>query len=261
MALPRRRSRFRRVASQRTPRPSPGRLTERPVVDVIANGSVEIKPKGVHKGLVIDQLLETNDSSSVADFVLAIGDDRSDEDMFVAVRVYAATAPLRRPCSVSTSTIGQKPSKAPAYLDDTDDVVDLLQTLAQYNVCHRHSGRPRTSRFCNTRSSGLHPRWIFPRSMMMMMTRDDGRSRRRMRRAMRATMCVLARVSHVRAPAPCVVASRACARRTWSSSWTSTSAHRHRFRRVGRRARAWTMTRVRRMRTVPMRPRARSLTR
>ena len=25
-----------------------------------------------------------------------------------------------------------------AVFDDTDDVVDLLQTLAQYNVCHRH---------------------------------------------------------------------------------------------------------------------------
>jgi len=107
-------------------------------VDVIAgNGSVEIKPKGVHKGLVIDQLLETNDSSSVADFVLAIGDDRSDEDMFVAVAA-RERQPLYAGARVYASTIGQKPSKAPAYLDDTDDVVDLLQTLAQYNVCHRY---------------------------------------------------------------------------------------------------------------------------
>ena len=107
-------------------------------VDVIAgNGSVEIKPKGVHKGLVIDQLLETNDSSSVADFVLAIGDDRSDEDMFVSVAA-RQRQPLYAGARVYASTIGQKPSKAPAYLDDTDDVVDLLQTLAQYNVCHRH---------------------------------------------------------------------------------------------------------------------------
>lgn len=107
-------------------------------VDVIAgNGTVEIKPKGVHKGLVINQLLDTQSSADVADFVLAVGDDRSDEDMFVAVNTHAQL-PLYAGASIYTSTIGQKPSKAPAYLDDTEDVVNMLQTLAQYNVCHRH---------------------------------------------------------------------------------------------------------------------------
>ena len=76
-------------------------------------------------------------NSGVADFVLAIGDDRSDEDMFVAVDAHKQQ-PLYAGACVYTSTIGQKPSKAPAYLDDTEDVIDLLQTLAQYNVCHRH---------------------------------------------------------------------------------------------------------------------------
>jgi trehalose 6-phosphate synthase/phosphatase len=112
-------------------------LQSDPVEVSAGNGSVEIKPKGVHKGLVIDQLLQTTDSSSVADFVLAIGDDRSDEDMFVAVDAHKQQ-PLYAGACVYTSTIGQKPSKAPAYLDDTEDVIDLLQTLAQYNVCHRH---------------------------------------------------------------------------------------------------------------------------
>ena len=78
---------------------------------------------------------------------MAIGDDRSDEDMFVAGSAHAQQ-PLYAGCTVYTSTIGQKPSKAPAYLDDTDDVVNLLQTLAQYNVCHRHwaAGRHRTTK-------------------------------------------------------------------------------------------------------------------
>lgn len=108
-------------------------------VDVISgNGTVEIKPKGVHKGLVIDELLNVDEAASnVADFVLAVGDDKSDEDMFSAVATHTAL-PLYAGSSVYTSTIGQKPSKAPAYLDDTEDVVNLLQTLAQYNVCHRH---------------------------------------------------------------------------------------------------------------------------
>jgi trehalose 6-phosphate synthase/phosphatase len=107
-------------------------------VDVISgNGTVEVKPRGVHKGLVINELLATGSSNAAPDFVMAIGDDRSDEDMFVAVSAHAQQ-PLYAGCTVYTSTIGQKPSKAPAYLDDTDDVVNLLQTLAQYNVCHRH---------------------------------------------------------------------------------------------------------------------------
>lgn len=107
-------------------------------VDVISgNGTVEVKPRGVHKGLVINELLATGASNTAPDFVMAIGDDRSDEDMFVAVSAHAQQ-PLYAGCTVYTSTIGQKPSKAPAYLDDTDDVVNLLQTLAQYNVCHRH---------------------------------------------------------------------------------------------------------------------------
>ena len=109
-------------------------------VDVIdGNGTVEIKPKGVHKGLVIDELLATPDTSSsnAADFVLAIGDDKSDEEMFVAVNAHAQL-PLYAGAHIYTSTIGQKPSKAPAYLDDTEDVINLLQTLAQFNVCHRH---------------------------------------------------------------------------------------------------------------------------
>jgi trehalose 6-phosphate synthase/phosphatase len=107
-------------------------------VDVISgNGTVEVKPKGVHKGLAVERLLGHGDAQQMVDFILAIGDDRSDEDMFAAVDARAQD-PLLAGAFVYTSTIGQKPSKAPAYLDDTDDVINLLQTLAQYNVCHRH---------------------------------------------------------------------------------------------------------------------------
>ncbi|KAF5187829.1 Trehalose-6-phosphate synthase protein, partial [Thalictrum thalictroides] len=44
---------------------------------------VEVKPQGVSKGLVADRLLETmQEKGMLPDFVLCVGDDRSDEDMF-----------------------------------------------------------------------------------------------------------------------------------------------------------------------------------
>lgn len=69
-----------------------GVLSNQPVEVVQGNSIVEVKPQGVSKGAVVDKLLielsERSDSSGVSsspDFVLCIGDDRSDEDMFRAV--------------------------------------------------------------------------------------------------------------------------------------------------------------------------------
>ena len=85
------------------------------------------------------------------DFILAVGDDRSDEEMFHAVAecvldpdsaCYGAlSCPLpgkggkqtnpegQDHLTVFCSTVGQKPSKADYYLDDPDDVVALLKNL------------------------------------------------------------------------------------------------------------------------------------
>lgn len=57
-----------------------------------------------------------------ADFVLCIGDDRSDEDMFEAIATDSG--------EVFACTVGQKPSMAKYYLDDTFQVIKLLQGLS-----------------------------------------------------------------------------------------------------------------------------------
>lgn len=66
-----------------------------------------------------------------ADFVLCVGDDRSDEDMFEII----GNAISRNIISVNTvvfaCTVGQKPSKAKYYLDDTNEVILMLQSLAE----------------------------------------------------------------------------------------------------------------------------------
>ena len=126
-------------------------------VDVFpGNGHVEIKPQGVSKGTLVEMYLGGDSSdhlkdtgSKRVDFILAIGDDRSDEEMFhviservsadakLGVLMRSDSCPMPGHVSkkkhdhlaVYCSTVGQKPSKADYYLDDTDDVVKLLRNL------------------------------------------------------------------------------------------------------------------------------------
>lgn len=69
-------------------------------------------------------------SGKALDFVLCIGDDRSDEDMFESIsnKSYASTSSSSP--EIFTCTVEQKPSKARYYLDDTVEVMTLLQGLA-----------------------------------------------------------------------------------------------------------------------------------
>lgn len=64
------------------------------------------------------------------DFVFCIGDDRSDEDMFEIIGSAVTNGVLSSNTSVFACTVGQKPSKAKYYLDDTAEVVNMLVALA-----------------------------------------------------------------------------------------------------------------------------------
>ncbi|KAL1342971.1 hypothetical protein HN51_029425 [Arachis hypogaea] len=90
---------------------------------------VEVKPQGVSKGIVAERLLLTMQQMGVIpDFVLCIGDDRSDEDMFgVIMNARASLSPV---AEVFPCTVGQKPSKAKYYLEDTSEILRMLQGLA-----------------------------------------------------------------------------------------------------------------------------------
>ena len=83
------------------------------------------------KGLVAERVLSTMVNSDKApDFVMCIGDDRSDEDMFESILSRSYSLSLATPPMIFACTVGQKPSKAKYYLDDTADVLTLLQSLA-----------------------------------------------------------------------------------------------------------------------------------
>lgn len=93
---------------------------------------VEVKPQGVSKGLAAEKIFtRMAESGKQADFVLCVGDDRSDEDMFEIIGSALNSGILSSNTSLYACTVGQKPSKAKYYLDDTAEVVTMLDALAE----------------------------------------------------------------------------------------------------------------------------------
>lgn len=87
--------------------------------------------QGVSKGVVAERIFASMaQSGRPADFVLCIGDDRSDEDMFEIVG-NPTGGTLTSNTSIFACTVGQKPSKAKYFLDDTANVVLMLKSLAE----------------------------------------------------------------------------------------------------------------------------------
>ncbi|RRT69313.1 hypothetical protein BHE74_00034713 [Ensete ventricosum] len=106
-------------------------LANEPVSVKSGQHIVEVKPQGVSKGLVARRLLSIMQERGLSsDFVLCIGDDRSDEDMFEVISTSMASTSLTPTAEVFACTVGQKPSKAKYYLDDTAEIVRLMQGLA-----------------------------------------------------------------------------------------------------------------------------------
>lgn len=87
--------------------------------------------QGVSKGLVAKRLLSSMQQKGISpDFVLCIGDDRSDEDMFEVITSSIPGPSIAPSAEVFACTVGRKPSKAKYYLDDTAEIVRLMQGLA-----------------------------------------------------------------------------------------------------------------------------------
>ncbi|XP_077251103.1 putative alpha,alpha-trehalose-phosphate synthase [UDP-forming] 7 [Tasmannia lanceolata] len=106
-------------------------LANEPVAVKRGQYIVEVKPQGVTKGLVAEKILSSmTQNGKQADFVLCIGDDRSDEDMFECISALTRDILSNSP-AVFACTVGQKPSKAKYYLDDTVEVITMLEALAE----------------------------------------------------------------------------------------------------------------------------------
>ncbi|OIW19451.1 hypothetical protein TanjilG_09471 [Lupinus angustifolius] len=106
-------------------------LANEPVVVKRGQHIVEVKPQGVSKGIVVENLISTmRKKGKSPDFLLCIGDDRSDEDMFESIASSVSNAALPTISQVFACTVGQKPSMAKYYLDDTSEVINLLEGIA-----------------------------------------------------------------------------------------------------------------------------------
>ncbi|KAJ8479895.1 hypothetical protein OPV22_023622 [Ensete ventricosum] len=118
-------------------------LANEPVVVKRGQHIVEVKPQGISKGMVVENIMATLLSTGKApDFLLCIGDDRSDEDMFESISSYTNNSSVPVIAEVFACTVGQKPSKAKYYLDDTVDVVKMLQGLGLANASSVQPPRP-----------------------------------------------------------------------------------------------------------------------
>jgi trehalose 6-phosphate synthase/phosphatase len=67
---------------------------------------------------------------SNVDFVLCIGDDKTDEDMFQELKQYD----LEHSFSI---TVEKKPTLASSYLESQADVINLLKSISQIHVQER----------------------------------------------------------------------------------------------------------------------------
>lgn len=128
-------------------------LRDQPVTIIRKKGLLEIVPEGLNKGVVARQIL-TQDAGinrGHPDFLFCIGDDTTDESMFKSIYDYYAerseesvhgrakggsmdTPPTSDEGSLHhlfTCTVGKKPSHAHLYLNNVDDVEELLFTLGQ----------------------------------------------------------------------------------------------------------------------------------
>ncbi|MCO5552000.1 hypothetical protein L7F22_005508 [Adiantum nelumboides] len=106
-------------------------LANEPVSVKSSQHMVEVKPQGVTKGVIAEKLLLSMVSEGAPpDFVLCCGDDRSDEDMFEKIATAMAEPPLSPVAEVFACTVGRKPSKAKYYLDDTMEVIKVLEGMA-----------------------------------------------------------------------------------------------------------------------------------
>ena len=95
-------------------------LSNHPVEILAGNRVLEIRPYGVHKGRIIPPMSSEREARTT---VLAIGDDRTDEDLFVSL-----------PPEAISARVGPGATRARFRLDGTAAVRGLLQMLVDAGV-------------------------------------------------------------------------------------------------------------------------------
>ncbi|GBE59939.1 trehalose-6-phosphate synthase [Babesia ovata] len=118
-----------------------GTMATYPVEVQLCKWNVMVRLKGVCKGTALLNVAKRYSAlHGELDFVLCIGDHRSDEDTFKALDTMTlwskkgdgATSSEDRSRSYISVTVGMKPSKAKYYLNDHTEVSELLGALTKH---------------------------------------------------------------------------------------------------------------------------------
>jgi len=111
-------------------------IYENSTLDIVnGKGKVEIKPRNVNKGYFLSHILKNEFiESTKPDFIITIGDDTSDEEMFKYLNsVKNHVSNYKENAKIFTCTIGRKPSSAQFYLNEVHEVIEYLESLNQIN--------------------------------------------------------------------------------------------------------------------------------
>lgn len=86
---------------------------------VAGNTTIEVIPHDINKSSIANRILQ----ETSPDFVLSIGDDRSDEDMFNFLKKQKSLQ------KVITCTVGKRSTEANYFIPNVDGVLSLLDEL------------------------------------------------------------------------------------------------------------------------------------
>ena len=116
--------------------------THQTPLDIIRGGGVddayiEVRPAGLSKGLFLEHMLSLLKSNGIMiDFLMGVGDDITDEDMFKAIRRFESKASSKS-VSCYAVTVGKKYSEAHAFVDDPEAVIEMLSALKKTSLNQR----------------------------------------------------------------------------------------------------------------------------
>ena len=103
----------------------------------IDDAYIEVRPAGLSKGLFLEHMLSLLKSKGImVDFVMGVGDDITDENMFKAIRRFESKTSSKS-VSCFAVTVGKKYSEAHAFVDDPEAVIEMLSALRKTSLNQR----------------------------------------------------------------------------------------------------------------------------
>lgn len=100
-------------------------LSKLPVEILVGKKNLEVRPQAINKGEIVKRLVGLTKD---VDFVFCAGDDKTDEDMFRALKQLTGIPEGR--CFTCTIGSATKKTQASWHVERSEDVVDVLCQLA-----------------------------------------------------------------------------------------------------------------------------------